>query len=179
MTKEQLKEKKAKIELLKKAINSPNLTLDIILRWTHGEDYQKPSIQNIYHHTDIWSEGNKLGFTVMKERKSDIETYYWYLTEEIENQSVEIIDWLVELIPKLSHLNSPTPIKAQKLYYFKTSDLSKEAIEEWKGYSDHNNGYAVKWLVVEPEQSGYPEIEKFFISKGIKIGEEVVLHSTW
>lgn len=167
-----------KIKLLKKAINYPILTLDIILKWTFGEDLYGISINDIYHHTEISSDNNKFVFTVMEERKGDIESYYWDLSiENLDDQNEEIINWLFGLILKLSPITMP--IKPNKLYYFETNQLPEEAFEEWKGYVDHNNGYAIKWNVLEPEKSETPEIEKFFISKGVKVGEKVILHSVW
>jgi hypothetical protein len=66
----------------------------------------------------------------------------------------------------------------EKLYYIELSELG-EIADKWIEDNPHNNGYAKKWYVLEPDESAYPEIENYLLSLGLKVGEKVILHSVW
>ena len=66
----------------------------------------------------------------------------------------------------------------EKVNYFKVSELGDIA-NKWYKNNPHNNGYAIRWIVTRPEESAYPEMESYFIEKGIEINQYVILHSTW
>jgi hypothetical protein len=65
-----------------------------------------------------------------------------------------------------------------KVNYVTTSDLGN-IIDQWIKDNPHNNGYAYRWIVENPKDSAYPEVDKYFVDKGIQIGETIVIHSVW
>lgn len=66
----------------------------------------------------------------------------------------------------------------KKLLYVPIYDLGKIA-DKWIKENPHNNGYAVKWEVIDSNESDYPEIENFLLSNGLNIGDEAILHCVW
>lgn len=66
----------------------------------------------------------------------------------------------------------------EKVNYITTSELGS-IVDQWIKDNPHNNGYAHEWTVIEPNDSAYPEIENYFLDKGIKIGEKIIIHSFW
>ena len=65
-----------------------------------------------------------------------------------------------------------------KFYYLELGELGKVA-DRWSNDNPHNNGYAIKWEVLDPEESAYPEMENYLLSLGLKIGDIVIIHSVW
>lgn len=66
----------------------------------------------------------------------------------------------------------------KKVWYI-TADELGEAFTEWTNNNPHNNGHAVEWTVMAPDDSGYPEVENFLLSKGLNINDIVIIHSVW
>ena len=66
----------------------------------------------------------------------------------------------------------------KKVWYITTGELGKLA-DNWIKDNPHNNGYAVVWDVMEAEDSAYPEVENYFLSIGLNIGDEIIVHSIW
>lgn len=66
----------------------------------------------------------------------------------------------------------------KKVWYITTDKLGT-LIEKWINDNPHNNGYAVEWEIIDPNESGYPEIEKYFLSEGLKLGDKIIIHSKW
>ena len=66
----------------------------------------------------------------------------------------------------------------KKVNYITTAELGN-IIYQWICDNPHNNGYAYRWIVENPNDSAYPEVDKFFVDKGIQVGETVVVHSVW
>ena len=69
-------------------------------------------------------------------------------------------------------------VNLEKAWYFTPTDLGKKA-DKWIKENPHNNGYAIMWEVIDPEDSAYPEIEEFLLSKGLNIGDKALLHDEW
>lgn len=65
-----------------------------------------------------------------------------------------------------------------KVNYVTTADLGN-IIDQWIKDNPHNNGYAYRWIVDNPSDSAYPEVEQYFLDKGVQIGETVIIHSVW
>lgn len=66
----------------------------------------------------------------------------------------------------------------KKVNYVTTADLGTLAYK-WIVDNPHNNGYAYRWIVENPSDSAYPEMEKYFLEKGVQVGETVIVHSYW
>ncbi len=66
----------------------------------------------------------------------------------------------------------------KKVNYITTSELG-DICNDWVKNNPHNNGYAIEWEILEPEESGYPDIETYFITIGLKVGDSVIVHSVW
>lgn len=66
----------------------------------------------------------------------------------------------------------------KKINYFKVSEIGAPA-RKWAEDFPHENGYAEKWEVLKPEDSGYPEMEIFFLNKGFKVGDVILVHHIW
>lgn len=66
----------------------------------------------------------------------------------------------------------------EKIWYLTTNDLGKLA-NNWIKDNPHNNGYAIKWSVLDPNESAYPEIDNYFLSNGLNIDDKVIIHSVW
>jgi hypothetical protein len=88
---------------------------------------------------------------------------------------VLVKNYFIDMIKTFEQYNKNT---MKKILYVTTGDLGKIA-DKWIKENPHNNGYAVKWQVIEPEESAYPEIENFLLSNGLNIGDEAILHSVW
>ncbi len=72
--------------------------------------------------------------------------------------------------------------KLKKVWYIDLYDLrmaSDEEVEEWTNDYPHSNGYAYRWEVIDPNDSAYPKIDQYFLDNGLKMGDEVIVHSEW
>lgn len=65
-----------------------------------------------------------------------------------------------------------------KVLYVTTLEMGN-ICDTWLNDNPHNNGYAHRWIVEDPKDSAYPEMEKYFINNGVQIGETVIVHSVW
>lgn len=66
----------------------------------------------------------------------------------------------------------------KKVWYVTTDELGS-ICDGWIKDNPHNNGYAHRWIVEDPDDSAYPDMEKYFIVMGANIGETVIVHSVW
>ena len=88
---------------------------------------------------------------------------------------------------KIKKFNENTTSKLEKVWYIDVYDLreaSDEEVENWTNDNPHSNGYAVRWQVLDPndvgyKKSSYPKIEQFFLDNGLKVGDIVMVHSSW
>src|SRR6185369_156906 len=58
----------------------------------------------------------------------------------------------------------------KKVHYITVSELGKIA-DQWVKDNPHNNGFAYRWIVSEPKDSAYPEIEQYFLNQGVLLNE--------
>ena len=83
------------------------------------------------------------------------------------------------MIKRFDEHSSATPLK--KVWYVNIEDLRQYApddVEKFINDNNHNNGHAFNWYV-DTEDSAYPQIDQYFVSQGIEVGEKVLVHSTW
>jgi len=66
----------------------------------------------------------------------------------------------------------------EKIWYVTTHELGSLA-DGFIRDNPHSNGYAIKWEVINPAHSAYPELENYFLAQGLKFGDEVIVHSKW
>ena len=66
----------------------------------------------------------------------------------------------------------------KKVNYITTHELGS-VCDRWIKDHPHNNDYAYRWIVENPNDSAYPEMDKYFVDNGLQIGETVVIHSYW
>ena len=83
---------------------------------------------------------------------------------------------------KIRKFNESTTSKLKKVWYIDLYDLgeaSEEEVDEWTNDHPHSNGYAYRWIVIYPNDSAYPKIDQYFLDNGLKIGDEIIVHSEW
>lgn len=83
---------------------------------------------------------------------------------------------------KIKKFNESTTSKLKKVWYIDLYDLgeaSDEEVDEWINEHPHSNGYAYRWIVIDPNDSAYPKIDQYFLDNGLKIGDEIIVHSEW
>lgn len=85
------------------------------------------------------------------------------------------------MIKKFNEHNGNSPLK--KVWYIQLYDLRKFANDDVERLIDdsngYNNGHAINWLVNDPKDAAYPDIDKYFISQGLSINDLVIIHDTW
>ena len=72
----------------------------------------------------------------------------------------------------------------KKVNYITTTEIPNNILKNFIDDNPHHNGHCFIYVIMDHSITGdhgsaYPEIDQYFINQGLKIGEEIFIHSIW